>query len=204
MSLGGVSLRYSDKKFMFNNPVFRKLFVALALLQVSAVWAIEGDSLIVTDTFGGATSLSAHDTFQSGEPANTTAPTVVQSLLQYALSFDGVAYHRGGTRADIGFDCSGFVRHVFSHVGEVALPHSANAISKMGLAVSKAELTPGDLVFFRRTKKIITHVGIYLGDNRFVHASSRRTGRVMISKFSDRYWAKHFTFGRRLDFQTQQ
>jgi cell wall-associated NlpC family hydrolase len=189
---------------MFNNHTFRNLLMALALLQLTTVWAVEADSSIVTDTSGGAISLSANDATQSGETSGTTTPVAAKNLLQYALSFDGVAYRRGGTREEIGFDCSGFVRHVFDHVESVALPHSANAISKLGKVVSKAELIPGDLVFFRRTKKIITHVGIYLGDNQFVHASSHRTGRVMISKLADRYWAKHFTFGRRLDLPVKE
>ena len=126
-------------------------------------------------------------------------PSAVQNLLQYALSYEGVTYRRGGTNPEKGFDCSGFVRHVFSHAEGVSLPHNANAISHVGDHVKVTELLPGDLVFFRIMRKSISHVGIYLGNNQFIHASSSRSGSVMVSSLNDSYWAKHFALSRRVD-----
>ncbi|MEI7844063.1 MAG: C40 family peptidase [Gallionellaceae bacterium] len=146
----------------------------------------------------------ANDSIQPIEPIAITPSEAIQNLLQYAMSHDGASYRRGGSEPDKGFDCSGFVRHVFDHVGKIALPHNANAISKMGRAVNTTELAPGDLVFFRRSGKKVKHIGIYLGDNQFIHAASRRTGRVMISKLVDRYWSKHIMFGRRFDLSAQE
>lgn len=131
-------------------------------------------------------------------------PDPVQTLLQYALSHEGISYHRGGTTPESGFDCSGFVRHVFDHVEGITLPHSANAISQIGNRIKVTELLPGDLVFFRFMRDTISHVGIYLGNNQFIHASSIRSGGVMVSNLTNDYWAKHFTLARRLDVPTEQ
>ena len=131
-------------------------------------------------------------------------PVAVQNLLQYALSNEGVIYHKGGTTPENGFDCSGFVRYVFDQVQGVTLPHSAQALSKIGDRIKTTDLLPGDLVFFRFMRSTISHVGIYLGNNEFIHASSTRTGSVIISNLTDSYWAKHFALVRRLDFSSVQ
>lgn len=133
-----------------------------------------------------------------------SAPDPIQNLLQYALSYEGVSYRRGGTSPESGFDCSGFVRHVFDHVEGVTLPHSAHALSQIGNRIKTTELLPGDLVFFRFMRNTISHVGIYLGNNQFIHASSTRTGSVMVSNLTDGYWAKHFALVRRLETSAEQ
>lgn len=121
-----------------------------------------------------------------------------QDLLLYALSLNGTAYKYGGHSEDGGFDCSGFVAHVFRQTAGLALPHSTRALSQNGEQVSKTELKPGDLVFFNTLRRAFSHVGIYLGDNRFIHASSSSTGDVMISDLTEKYWSKRFNGARRL------
>lgn len=118
--------------------------------------------------------------------------------LLYALSLLGTPYKFGGTNPEKGLDCSGFVRQVYKHTEDVNLPHSAKAISQAGETVKKDELQPGDLVFFNTLKKPFSHVGIYAGDGKFVHASSRREKEVTVSNMSDSYWAKRFSGARRL------
>ena len=140
----------------------------------------------------------------TGQTLLRTLPDGVQNLLQYALSHEGISYRRGGTNPESGFDCSGFVRYVFGHVGGITLPHGAKAISQIGNRIKMTELLPGDLVFFRFMRNSISHVGIYLGNNQFIHASSTRTGSVMVSNLDDGYWAKHFTLARRLDVIAEQ
>lgn len=187
---------------MLSRQFVLNILLAVIVAPITTASAIEVGGSDVTETRGSATSLNVppeEESSQPAESANSTTPAVMQDVLQYALRHDGKRYRRGGTSPEGGFDCSGFVRHVFDHVAGIELPHSANALSKMGSSVSKAELLPGDLVFFRRTKKHISHVGIYLGDNKFIHASSRRTGRVMVSDLNDRYWAKHYVLARHLD-----
>ncbi len=123
----------------------------------------------------------------------------VQILLSYAKSFNGINYRFGGTSPETGFDCSGFVGYVYKQVAGMNLPRNALAISQVGQKIAPAELRPGDLVFFNTLRRTISHVGIYLGDNRFIHATSSRTGEVMISDLRDRYWTRTFTSARRLD-----
>lgn len=140
----------------------------------------------------------------AGQIILKTLPSPVQNLLQYALNQDGVSYRKGGTSPEVGFDCSGFVRYVFDHIEGVTLPHSAHALSQIGNRIKVTELLPGDLVFFRFMRNTISHVGIYLGNDQFIHASSTRTGSVMVSNLTDSYWAKHFTLARRLDMPAEQ
>lgn len=127
------------------------------------------------------------------------APSRVQQLLSYATSLTGTSYKFGGKSPETGFDCSGYVRYVFKQVGGLSLPHNALAISKVGQKISTAELRPGDLVFFNTLRRSISHVGIYLGNNRFVHASSTRSGVVEVSDLRDSYWTKTFNSARRLN-----
>ncbi|MEO6423734.1 MAG: C40 family peptidase [Candidatus Nitrotoga sp.] len=119
-------------------------------------------------------------------------------VLLYAMSLIGTSYKLGGQSSDTGMDCSGFVRHVYSIANGIPLPHNALAISRAGTKIHRAELQLGDLVFFNTMKRTFSHVGIYLGDNRFVHASSSQSASVMISDMGARYWTKRFNGARRI------
>jgi cell wall-associated NlpC family hydrolase len=115
-----------------------------------------------------------------------------------ALDFVGVRYRRGGTTAETGFDCSGFTRHVFEMSLGLVLPRRADeqAAAPGLVAVKREDLQPGDLVFFNTLKRTFSHVGIYVGAGRFIHAP--RTGaNVRTDDLSFAYWAKHFTGARR-------
>lgn len=121
-----------------------------------------------------------------------------QDLLLYALSLNGTAYKYGGSNETNGFDCSGFVSHVFRQATGLTLPRTARAMSQNGEQITKTELKPGDLVFFNTLRRAFSHVGIYLGDNRFIHASSSARGDVMVSDLTQQYWSKRFNGARRL------
>lgn len=116
----------------------------------------------------------------------------------YAVSLVGSPYRLGGTSPETGLDCSGFVGHVFRAAAGVALPRDSRAISEIARPLARPDLLPGDLVFFNTLKRAFSHVGIYLGENRFVHATSSRTGAVMISSLDERYWREHFDGARRV------
>jgi len=120
-------------------------------------------------------------------------------LALYALSLNGTAYKYGGRDPETGLDCSGFVGHVFREVTGMQLPANAHGISQLGRKIGIEELRPGDLVFFNTLRRAFSHVGIYLGNNQFIHASSSKTGDVMVSSMSESYWAKRFNGARRLD-----
>jgi len=120
----------------------------------------------------------------------------VHSVLAQALAQLGIPYRWGGAAPDTGFDCSGLVKYVFQTALGIELPRVSREQAQRGQPVDRKELTPGDLVFFSRRGKVINHVGIYLGDGRFVHAP--RTGRdVSVSKLKG-YWYQRFLRARRV------
>ena len=119
-------------------------------------------------------------------------------LVVTAINFLGVRYRKGGSSADTGFDCSGFTRHIFGTSLGLALPRRADEqAAAPGLAaVRREDLRPGDLVFFNTMKRTFSHVGIYIGENRFIHAPS--SGKdVRTDDLGFAYWAKRFTGARR-------
>ncbi|EGK72846.1 NLP/P60 protein [Methyloversatilis universalis FAM5] len=126
------------------------------------------------------------------------AADAVTDLVDSGLSLLGVRYRFGGNTPQSGFDCSGFVRHVFSDALGVLLPRTAVEMARVGETVPKEELQPGDLVFFNTLRRSFSHVGIYLGNNKFMHANSRGGG-VRVDDMTGRYWAKRFNGARRIE-----
>jgi cell wall-associated NlpC family hydrolase len=118
-------------------------------------------------------------------------------LVVQALALLGTPYRYGGASPESGFDCSGLVRHVFGAVLGRDLPRRSEDMRALGESVSRAELQPGDLVFFNTLRRAFSHVAIYIGDGRFVHAPARN-GRVRIEGLDDRYWAARFDGARRV------
>ena len=129
--------------------------------------------------------------------AATSAWQTTQELSSYALGLLGVNYKFGGNTPETGLDCSGLVRYVFQQVTGVDLPRTAKAMSGVGDAVAIADLKPGDLVFFNTRRFAFSHVGIYLGDNQFIHAP-RRGREVEVTTLDKRYWQTRFNGARRL------
>jgi len=125
------------------------------------------------------------------------ATATAQDAIDQAMDLLGIRYRRGGSSPEAGFDCSGFVSHVFREGLGLMLPRSSKEMSKSGEVIDRDELRPGDLVFFNTMRKAFSHVGIYLGDNQFVHAP-RTGGRVRIEDLRDGYWMKRFNGARRI------
>lgn len=131
------------------------------------------------------------------ESSNSWTSTA-QEIILHALSQTGVKYKYGGISPDSGFDCSGFVRYVFQEAANLTLPHGARAMSQIGQKVNENELQPGDLVFFNTMKSVYSHVGIYVGNNRFIHAP-RAGSSISVADMNDSYWSQRFTGARRVD-----
>ena len=126
-------------------------------------------------------------------------PERAEALLQVLLTL-GVDYRNGGNSPASGFDCSGLVAHVFREAYGIRLPHNARAQSELGARVSLSELRAGDLVFYNTLNQPYSHVGIYVGDGRFVHAP--KTGaQVRFEQVTARYWMKRFDGARRIQAQ---
>ncbi|MBK9019134.1 MAG: C40 family peptidase [Sulfuritalea sp.] len=126
------------------------------------------------------------------------ATATAQDAIDQAMDLLGIRYRRGGSSPEAGFDCSGFVSHVFREGLGLVLPRSSREMSKTGEIIPRDELKPGDLVFFNTMRKAFSHVGIYLGDNQFVHAP-RSGGYVRIEDLRDGYWMKRFNGARRVN-----
>ncbi len=117
-------------------------------------------------------------------------------LSQFAMQLLDVRYRRGGQAPSTGFDCSGFVHYVFAQVFGVDLPQNSAGQYQVGRQVARNDMKAGDLVFFKMHGKRVSHVGIYLGEGRFIH--SPRTGeRVHVSNLAENYWARRFAGARR-------
>ncbi|MGC8783473.1 MAG: C40 family peptidase [Armatimonadota bacterium] len=119
-----------------------------------------------------------------------------ESIVRIASRFKGVRYRWGGSSRS-GFDCSGFTRYVFRQRTGVELPHSASAQFRKGTPVSRGELKPGDLVFFQTYRRGASHVGIYIGNGKFIHASSAG-GRVRVDSLNDGYYRQRYVGARRI------
>ena len=121
-------------------------------------------------------------------------------LVMQAMNFLGVPYRRGGNTAEQGFDCSGFTRFVFENSIGLVLPRRSDqqANSAGLLNVKHEELKPGDLVFFNTMRRAFSHVGIYVGEGKFIHAP-RTGGEVRVEDMRQAYWSKRFNGARRAE-----
>jgi cell wall-associated NlpC family hydrolase len=126
-------------------------------------------------------------------PPSTRGP----ELVFQALAASGVPYRRGGESPETGFDCSGLVAHVYREAFGIQLPHNALAQSRMGRHVTRSGLEAGDLVFYNTERRPYSHVGIYIGDNRFIHAPKPGTA-VRVEDMRAAYWNRRFDGARRV------
>jgi len=119
---------------------------------------------------------------------------VSRRIISNAMDYIGVPYVFGGT-SPYGFDCSGYVQYVFANAG-ISLPRTADVQYEVGSPISTTELVEGDLVFFSTYTYGASHVGIYLGDSNFIHASSSRG--ITVDSLGSSYWSSHYIGARRI------
>jgi cell wall-associated NlpC family hydrolase len=129
--------------------------------------------------------------------AGQSVGSQASDLVANAMGYLGVPYRRGGTGIQ-GFDCSGFVQAMYENTLGLVLPHNAKAQAAATEKIDKTELQPGDLVFFNTLRRAFSHVGIYIGDGKFIH-SPRSGGQVRIEDMRDSYWVKRFNGARRVN-----
>jgi cell wall-associated NlpC family hydrolase len=152
-----------------------------------ALWTAEATATAIAPRDGG------HGVAHFAHTVLSRTSRIATELTRSALRFLGTPYVFGGTSSN-GFDCSGYTQHVFAMMG-VSIPRTADAQYYAGKR-TKGGMRPGDLVFFQTYESGPSHVGIYLGHDRFVHASSSHG--VMVSSLSDSYWSSRFLGARRL------
>lgn len=121
----------------------------------------------------------------------------LEEISLQAMSLVGTPYRYGGNTPDAGFDCSGLVRYVVGRAASVSLPRTTEAMSGRGVALDRSQVASGDLVFFNTTGRPYSHVGIYVGQNRFVHAPASG-GTVRLEDMGKSYWASRYDGARRI------
>lgn len=130
--------------------------------------------------------------------ADPVAEAMSDTVAARALQYIGVPYRFGGSNPKVGFDCSGLVNHVYRETLGIILPRTSRQLATIGVPVATEALRPGDLVFFNTRGAPNSHVGIYLGDSRFIHAPRART-LVRIDRLDDPGYRERFEGARRLD-----
>ena len=169
---------------------FKALLILLILSFSSPSWA-EVDSI----------NLSSQEIVVPSELTPTTDKqwaNKIPLIIDKAYELTGVKYKLGGSKPETGFDCSQFVKYVFEQALNLSLPPSARSLSKMGETIKFEDLQPGDLVFFNTRKSKFSHVGIYVGNNEFIHAP--RTGKtIRVENLTKNYWLKRFSGATRVD-----
>jgi len=151
--------------------------------------------------FSGCASYRSEPTYAPVQPpvAPPSTPRAERSeaLLQALLAL-GLDYKYGGKSPVTGFDCSGLVAHVYKEAWGIELPPNTKGQSRAGTPVGLAELQPGDLVFYDTLKRPYSHVGIYMGDGKFVHAP--KTGaQVRVESLKSAYWVQRYNGARRIE-----
>ena len=184
------------------------LVIGLGLSQsafaINAEPAAQSDDMQALLVSKGILSKIGGQIVQKGEQIVQKSENVVQQvserttdLISTAVGLMGIPYLRGGNSAETGFDCSGFVRYIYKETIGLVLPRSADQQANSTQKIDRSELKPGDLVFFNTMKRTFSHVGIYLGEGKFIH-SPRSGASVRIEDMRIPYWNVRFDGARRV------
>ncbi|BCD83841.1 hypothetical protein PSm6_02480 [Pseudomonas solani] len=127
-------------------------------------------------------------------------PSLADNVLERGFELVGTPYRFGGRSLKTGFDCSGFVGYLFKEEAGIQLPRSTREMINLDAPViARSELKPGDIVFFNnRGRGRVSHAGIYIGDDQFIHSSSHRSGGVRVDSLDDRYWNASYMEAKRV------
>ncbi len=164
-------------------------------MRVLSLITVACSALLLAACGGPATRPSA----STGTIAHASRPVSDKGneVVLYAMGLLDTGYRFGGKNPEAGLDCSGMVSYIYGQAAGLKVAGSAADIARNGRPVESDELRPGDLVFFNTRNRPLSHVGIYIGDSRFIHAPSSN-GRVRIDRLGDRYYAQRFDTARTL------
>ncbi len=177
--------------------------LALTLLLTACAGYAPQQSLTQTQPPVVQTSVDEPSTEQMAELTDDESyelPSLADSMLAHGLSLVGTRYRPGGTSVQSGFDCSGFVGFLYKQELGIQLPRSTREMITLDAPkVARSDLEPGDIIFFNnRGRGRVSHAGIYLGDNQFIHSSSSRSGGVRVDSLADRYWNSSYMLAKRV------
>ena len=170
------------------NFLQKTLLTALPCVLLSVAPTAANADNGITEYFGS---------FNSSVSENPEGGSKADSLIAKAKNFIGLPYRFGGTSPTSGFDCSGFMQYVYKQTANINLPRTSGSMAQVGERISRSELKPGDMVFFSHGGGRISHVGMYIGEGRFIHSPS--TGKsISITSLDSGYWANKFVTARRV------
>lgn len=174
------------------------LLMGCAMAHATPTGDNDGDMSQLLEEPGVMSRLGVH-----WQQASSNVGEKASDLVMSAMGFLGVPYRYGGSSIDSGFDCSGLVRAVFEQsVGKV-LPRRADQQAAVTETIERTDLKPGDLVFFNTMKRAFSHVGIYVGDGKFIHAP-RAGASVRVEDMRGAYWQTRFNGARRVPLTTSE
>lgn len=176
-----------------------KLLLLFGLLSSHLVWSAPSDEAAVAALSDKklVSQIAGQLSLVKDKASDQATVMVVQ-----AMSLLGVPYRRGGNTESTGFDCSGFVRHLYEKSLGRLLPRRAEEQARATQVIDREELKPGDLVFFNTMRRAFSHVGIYVGDGKFIH--SPRAGKsVQVEDMRSAYWQKRFNGARRVPLDSE-
>lgn len=173
-------------------PKMRNHFIFICLWATSLAHAAPAHQLDDLDQLLADKGLLARI-----ETVRQTVSEKASLLVFNSIGFLGVPYHRGGNSVETGFDCSGFVKAMFEQTIGMVLPRKAEQQAAATEKIERADLKPGDLVFFNTMRRTFSHVGIYIGEGRFIH-SPKPGSEVRLEDMSLAYWSQRFDGARRV------
>ncbi|NLJ52317.1 MAG: C40 family peptidase [Alcaligenaceae bacterium] len=196
LTFSGVSLADNQKDLIGDLILKSTNTISINHTPAASEWRAD-----LNDPIGQLLSQTQAELGAQGSTIQLSTPTTASGeLAQAALNYLGVRYRYGGTSPSNGFDCSGLIHYIADkHLG-MEIPRVAASQAKIGTAVKRSELQPGDLVFFNTRGARNSHVGVYLGNNEFVHAP--RTGSVVRVEKISSYWDQRWNGARRLSDKT--
>ncbi|MBT9506974.1 C40 family peptidase [Rhodoferax sp.] len=169
--------------------IYAILFTLLLASGAHAAPAVTGDDM---DRF-----LSDKGLLTRVEQVRQTINHKASELVVTAMGFLGVPYRRGGNTVETGFDCSGFVRAMYEQTVGLILPRKAEQQAAATEKIERTDLQPGDLVFFNTMRRAFSHVGIYVGEGKFIH-SPKPGAEVRVEDMGVSYWSRRFDGARRV------
>ena len=176
-----------------------KFLFLLSLFLSTPSWSAPSDEAVVVAPADKrlVSQITNQLTLAKDKASDQATGMVIQ-----AMGLLGVPYRRGGNTESTGFDCSGFVRHLYERSVGRLLPRRAEEQARATQVIDKEELKPGDLVFFNTMRRAFSHVGIYVGDGQFIH-SPRAGQSVRVEDMRSAYWQKRFNGARRVPLDSE-
>lgn len=204
---GLVTASLTAKADDYNNGPSAAARAAAAAIQAASQNSQSSQSASTSSTAASMSAISGSDVpmaaveesrVQRAQKLLSNVTDKASDVVLGALNYIGVRYKYGGNTPDSGLDCSGFVRYVFQDTLNFMLPRRSEEMSQVGERIAKTDLKPGDLVFFNTMRRSFSHVGIYIGGDKFVHAPATG-GKIRVETLSESYWSARYNGARRVE-----